>query len=347
MRSRTGGFGAETRSYNSCGNKLSSRNATREKGLRECRYNAIASRDGDGFAIILGEREMNAGAGADVMRRTRFLLVDGDKGPLAAIEKFLLACGAPHVYTAPAPLAALRILQDPLAKVDCVICAHKHGTISGLQFLQGLRAGRWGPGRIQNVKFILMMGQFDVSAIQTADRSGVSGYYIGVPKPKALLAEIIKALTAEKAISPFPAFQVAHVNMGGADFVLVPFDESFAHADVGAQQVAVGQMQTLMQEQLLAGAVTPVWETADHGVGYFAPPQFHVALGGLTLDFLHSNLNREITVLQPPPFAVLSSAGSDAYAEYIASERKKTQGPDDVLYLAGFEAPRGVNGGPP
>lgn len=290
---------------------------------------------------------MNAGAGADIMRRTRFLLVDSDKGPLAAIEKFLLACGAPHVYTAPAPLAALRILQDPLAKVDCVICAHKHGTISGLQFLQGLRAGRWGPGRIQNVKFILMMGEFDVPAIQTADRSGINGYYIGVPKPKALLAEIVKALTAEKGISPFPAFQVAHVNMGGADFVLVPFDESFARADVGAQQVAVGQMQTLMQEQLLAGAVTPVWETADHGIGYFAPPQHHAALGGLTRDFLHSNLNREITVLQPPPFAVLSSVGSDAYAEYVASKQQTTQGPGDVLYLAGFEAPRGVNGGAP
>ena len=289
---------------------------------------------------------MNAGAGAEVVRRTRFLLVDDDKGPLGAIEKFLLACGAPHVYATPAPLAALRILQDPLAKVDCVICAHKHGTISGLQFLQGLRVGRWGPGRIQNVKFMLMMGQFDVSAVQTADRSGVNGYYIGVPKPKPLLAEIIKTLTAEKAVSTLPAMQVAHVNVGGGDFILVPFDASFARAAVSAQQGAVSQLQTLMQEQLLAGAVTPVWETENHGVAYFAPPQHHAALGGLTRDFLHSNLNREITVLQPPPFAVLSSVGSDAYAEYVASKQQNAQGPGDVLYLAGFEAPSGVNGGP-
>lgn len=49
---------------------------------------------------------MNAGAGAEVVRRTRFLLVDDDKGPLGAIEKFLLACGAPHVYATPTPLAA-------------------------------------------------------------------------------------------------------------------------------------------------------------------------------------------------------------------------------------------------
>lgn len=290
---------------------------------------------------------MSASADADIMRRTRFLLVDDNKGALVAIEKFLLACGALQVHVAPAPLAALRILQDPLAKVDCVICAHKHGAISGLQFLQGLRAGRWGGGRIQNVKFMLMMAQFDLSAIQTADRSGVSGYYIGVPKPKALLAAIIKTLTATTGISPLPALQVAHVNMGGADFVLVPFDASFANAGVSDQQGAVVQMQTLMQEQMLAGAVTPVWETADHGVGYFAPAQFHAALAGLTLDYLHSNLNREITVLRPPPFAVMSSAGSDAYAAYLAAEDQKQPAADDVLYLAGYEVPpAGGNGGP-
>jgi hypothetical protein len=167
-----------------------------------------------------------------------------------------------------------------------------------------------------------------------------------VPKPKPILAEIIKTLTAEKAVSPLPAMQVAHVNMGGGDFILVPFDASFARAAVSAQQGAVSQLQTLMQEQLLAGAVTPVWETENHGVAYFAPPQHHAALGGLTRDFLHSNLNREITVLQPPPFAVLSSVGSDAYAEYVASKQQTTQEPGDVLYLGGFEAPRGVNGGP-
>lgn len=293
---------------------------------------------------------MNGIADADVIRRTRFLVVDGDKAALSGVEQILTACGALQVHLAAAPLVALRTLQDPLARVDCVICAHKRGTITGLQFLQGLRSGRWGGGRIQNVKFILMMAGLDVSAVQLADRSGVSGYCIGALNPKGLVADIMKALTAARAVSPLPTMQVAHINMSGADFILVPFDPSFARADLGSQQGAVGQLQTLMQEHLLAGAVTPVWETPERAIGYFAPPQHHARLAALTPDFVRGNLNREITVLRPPPFAVLSSPGSEAYAALLAAERQGATGAesaDDVLYLKGFEAPaRGVNGSP-
>ncbi len=290
---------------------------------------------------------MSVIAGADVFRRTRFLVVDGDKAALNSLEQYLTACGAPQVYQAAAPLAALRILQDPHARVDCVICAHKRGTITGLQFLQGLRSGRWGGGKVQNVKFILMMAQLDVSAVQVADRSGISGYYIGELNPKNFAAEVIKALTGTRAISPLPAMQVAHVNMSGADFILVPFEASFARAAPAAQQSTIGQLQTLMKEQLLAGAVTPIWETPEHAIGYFAPPQHHTRLAALTPDFVRGNLNREITLLRPPPFAVLSSPGSPAYAALMAAEQNAAQGADDVLYLKGYEAPApGVNAGP-
>jgi len=99
----------------------------------------------------------------------------------------------------------------------------------------------------------------------------------------------------------------------------------------------MGDLQTLMQEQQLGGAVTPIWETPDRGVGYFAPPQFHAALASLTLDFVQSNLNREISVLRPPPFAVLASPGSPAYAALMASEQAGVQEVDGVLYLKGYE----------
>lgn len=280
---------------------------------------------------------MSPTADAEVFRRTRFLLVDTDKGAINAIEKFLLACGSPQVHKAPAPIEALRVLQDAHAKVDCVICTHRKGNATGVQFLQGLRAGRWGGTRIQHVKFILMMMEFDLDAVQAADRSGVSGYYIGVPRPRALAAAIVKALTSEKGVSPLPALQVAHVNVSGADFVLVPIDESFAHADPSVQQNTVGQLQNLMREQQLAGAVTPVWETADHGLGYFAAPEFHAQLSGITPDFVQTNLNREMTVLRPPPFAKLSSPGSEAYTAYLKAEDEKVAGMDDVLDLSGFE----------
>jgi CheY-like chemotaxis protein len=278
-------------------------------------------------------------ADGDVIRRTRFLIVDGDKAALSTAEQYLLACGAPKVFLTSAPLAALRILQDAHARVDCVICAHKRGTITGLQFLQGLRAGRWGGGRIQSVKFILMMSQLDVSAVQVGDRSGISGYYIGDLKQQSLAEEIVKALTSKGLVSPLPTMKVAHVNMGGADFVLVPFDTGFSQADPASQQGVMSQLASEMQEQQLGGAVTPVWETPGHGVGYFAAPQHHARLAGLTLDFLNANLNREISVVRPPAFAVLTSPGSAAYTAYMASERKGSGGPDDVLDLTGYEVP--------
>ena len=284
-------------------------------------------------------------ADPEIIRKTRFLIVDGDKAALATIEQYLKALGSPQVVAASAPLVALRTLQDPRARIDCLICAHKRGTITGLQFLQGLRSGRWGPGRVQNVKFMLMMPTLDVPAVQVADRSGVSGYYIGELQQIPFAVEVIKMLSAERGLSPLPAMQVAHVNFGGADFIFVPFDPSFAHADPGAQQRAVIQVQNLMQEQMLGGDVTPVWETPNTGLGYFAAPHHHQRLAGLTMDFVKTNLNRELTMVQPPAFAVLSSPGSAAYAAMMAGGGH-TPGADDVLYLKGFEAEqRGVNGG--
>lgn len=302
---------------------------------------------------------MNEKAGGDVIRRTRFLLVDGDKKALETVEQFLKSSGAPQVYTATAPILGLRVLQDANTRVDCVICAHKSGTITGLQFLQTLRSGRWGVG-IRAVKFILLMSRLDVAAAQAADASGVSGYYVGALAREPFLVEIAAALASERGVSPLPKMQVAHVNMGGADFIFVPTDAGFAQADPGNQQKVMGEMQSLMQAQQLAGAVTPVWEQPDHSVGYFAAPQHHARLAKLTFDFVRANLNRELTVLQPPRYAKLSSPGSAAYAALMAEGGNTDLGTGE-LNLKGYEARddapgsggvsggapgRGVNGGP-
>lgn len=282
---------------------------------------------------------MNEIAGSGAIRQTRFLLVDGDKAALAAAENILKAAGAPQVYLAGAPILALRVLQDANTRVDCVICAHKRGNITGLQFLQSLRAGRWGAGRIKQVKFVLTMDRLDVQAVQTADAAGASGYYVGQLEPRAFIEDIAKALSNDGGVSPLPKMKVAHVNMSGVDFVFVPTDGAFAQAAPANQQEVMSSLQALMQEQMLAGAVTPVWEKPDHGVGYFAAPQYHALLAGaLTMDFVRTNLNRELTVLRPPRYATLSSPGSAAYAAYLAEEAGNTALGDGALNLSGYEA---------
>jgi len=274
--------------------------------------------------------------GLSVIRSTRFLVVDGDKETLAGVEEFLRSAGAPQVYQAPAPLVALRTLQDARSNVDCIICAHKSGSITGLQFLQSLRAGRWGSGKVRTTKFILMMNRLDVAAVQVADNSGANGYYIGELFRDAFLTEIAKALTSPRVESPLPKMQVAHVNMSGVDFIFVPMESGFGAADPRAQQQVMGDLQTMMQEQLLAGAVTPVWESADRSVGYFAAPQYHALLAALTLDFVQTNLNRELTALRPPPYVPLSSPGSQAYADFLAAEMGRGQPSDGPLDLGAY-----------
>jgi CheY-like chemotaxis protein len=274
-----------------------------------------------------------------IIRNTRFMIVDGDKAALSTGDQFLRSAGAPQVYLAPAPLVALRTLQEPRSNIDCIICAHKSGTITGLQFLQALRAGRWGGGKVRATKFILMMQRLDVAAVQVADNAGTNGYYIGELHRDAFITEIAKALHAPRVQSPLPKMQVAHVNMSGVDFIFVPMDAGFGSADPGSQQQVVGELQTMMQEQLLAGAVTPVWGSAETGMGYFAAPQYHALLAALTLDFVRSNLNRELTALRPPPYVPLSSPGSRAYADFLASQAGGAESAYDPVDLAEYRVP--------
>jgi len=278
-------------------------------------------------------------AGIDVFRQTRFLLVDEDKTALAIIERILRTVGAPQVYLAVSPVIGLRVLQEVNTRVDCVICTHKSGNISGLEFLQNLRAGRWGTGRIKQVKFILTMDHFDLAAVQAADAAGASGYCIGKLEPVAFVKEIYKALMSDVGVSPLPKMKVAHVNMSGVDFVFVPTDAGFAQAIPSNQQKVIIDLQALMREKMLGGAITPVWENPDKNVGYFAAPQHQSILAAsLTMDFVRANLNRVLTVLRPPRYATLSSRGSSAYAEYLAASDPEHHLRDGVLDLSGYEA---------
>ena len=56
------------------------------------------------------------------------------------------------------------------------------------------------------------------------------------------------------------------------------------------------------------------------------------------MDFVRTNLNRELTVLRPPRYATLSSPGSAAYAAYLAEEAGGTSLGDGELNLSGYEA---------
>ena len=172
-----------------------------------------------------------------VIHRKRFLIVDGDREVLDSLERYLLMEAAPKVYKAKAPLAALRILQDDNTAVDCVICANKHGKISGMEFLQNLRTGRWGGPSVRDVNFFLMMEKEDEAIIRTADSLNVTGYIFGELDRISAIETINQVLELGESQSPLMKCPIAHVRLGGADVIAVAFDKSFGQAPQDEQQL--------------------------------------------------------------------------------------------------------------
>ena len=235
-----------------------------------------------------------------VIHRKRFLIVDGDREVLDSLERYLMMEAAPKVYKAKAPLAALRILQDDNTAVDCVICANKHGKISGMEFLQNLRTGRWGGPSVRDVNFILMMDKEDEAIIRTADSLNVTGYLFGELDRISAIETINKVLEHCESQSPLMKCPIAHVRLGGADVIAVAFDKSFGDAPQEEQQQTIQDIHVAAKECRIGGQVVPVWEDENGRTMFLAPSNYHAALKDISVDSVWRNLNREIPIKKTP-----------------------------------------------
>ncbi len=231
-----------------------------------------------------------------IISRTRFLLVDGDKSVLDKLERYLLMAAAPKVYTVTSPLLALRIMQDRRTPVDCVICPNKQGRISGLEFLQNLRTGRWGGGALRDIKFILMMKDMEQSLVQIADSFYVNGYITGEIERDGVTNAIVRALTGAETNSPLVRQPIAHLNLGGQNVLLMPLSHLFADLAAEKQQALVEAAQTAAGVARILGQVIPIWSLGEGRTGFLAPPQFHSALASVTIDYAQRNLNQTVSV---------------------------------------------------
>ncbi len=155
--------------------------------------------------------------------QTRFLVVESDPRAVEGLRRFLTTEGAARVQTALDPILALRVLQDRNVTVDCVICAHRPEMYSGIDFLTGLRSGRWGGLALQNVKFILMLPALDDQAIAAADRARVTGFIIGGLDRANVRQSIVRALEPHGPDKPAPNFKVAPLRAGEADLIVALF----------------------------------------------------------------------------------------------------------------------------
>ena len=134
-----------------------------------------------------------------IINRTQFLVIDEIPANLKLIERYLMMSAAAKVRTAQSPLLALRILQDPRTPADCVMCAQNMSPMSGLEFLQNLRTGRYGSHALNDIKFILMMKEKDDAIIQVANSYRVNGVIFGALDRTTMTQSVVNALTPSPA----------------------------------------------------------------------------------------------------------------------------------------------------
>jgi CheY-like chemotaxis protein len=245
------------------------------------------------------------------INRTKFLIVDDLPARSELVERYLLLSSARQVRKASAPLAALRIMQDARTQVDCVLCAHEFKPMSGLEFLQNIRAGRYGSRSIAEIKFILMLRQRDEHVIQAATSVGVNGHIIGAFDRDSLTGLITQALkeqptTPSKADAPGSLFlsdvskgaviKLAHIRVQGTDLIIVPFEQSFGEKSPQEQQHAFNALRENVDRARLQGELVPVWETRIGGMAFLAPQGLHPYFQSISFDFVRANLNRELRI---------------------------------------------------
>lgn len=91
-----------------------------------------------------------------------------------------------------------------------------------------------------------------------------------------------------------PRFNVAHLREQGQDMVIVPLDSTFGAKLSSEQRSITAELQARSRSAGLAGVVVPVWDTGGGRMGFIAPRPWHPFFSGLTLNWVLTNINREI-----------------------------------------------------
>jgi len=256
------------------------------------------------------------------IQRTRFMLIDDIVPRRELLERYLLLSSALHVRHTSSPLAALRVMQDPRTPVDCVICAHEFQPLSGLEFLQNLRGGRYGGRLLSETKFILMLKRRDDSVLQAAKALRVNGHIVGAfdrDSLTELVSQLLHANDASAAAetasdelllseSSGPRIKVAHLRVQGIDLVIVPVDSGYGAKSPEELQAEIAMLRASATQANLHGEVVPVWANGEAGMAFIAPINFHPYFRSINLDFVAANLNRDI-YLEHSAAPVASSLG--------------------------------------
>jgi len=134
-----------------------------------------------------------------------FMVIDDNAASCDLVEGILTHAAVGTVMKAPSVFAAAGMLTAPGAKIDCIICDHHMDGMTGLAFLQRIRAGK-NAIVPRELPFILLTGDTTADVVQTARALDVSGLIKKPISVGAVLKSIHLALGREMHLKPAAAY---------------------------------------------------------------------------------------------------------------------------------------------
>lgn len=131
----------------------------------------------------------------------RFLVVDDDRAILELVDAMLRMSGAGSVIKAVSALAALNILADQQKRCDCIVCDQSMHTMTGLELLKDIRAGRHSfiP---RDIAFIMLTSHGEESVVRSAIELDVNSYIMKPVSKDSLVKALHRAFGRPIVLKP-------------------------------------------------------------------------------------------------------------------------------------------------
>jgi hypothetical protein len=92
-----------------------------------------------------------------------------------------------------------------------------------------------------------------------------------------------------------PKYKVAHIREQGQDMIIFPLATSFAQKTESDQNEELGVLEFRANGAGFRGAAVAVWDAGSGQMGFRGPTQWHPFLRSINLQFVITNINKEVS----------------------------------------------------
>jgi hypothetical protein len=92
-----------------------------------------------------------------------------------------------------------------------------------------------------------------------------------------------------------PTYKVAHLREQGQDMIIFPLESSYGRLTDSDQIKELQMLEFRAHAAGLAGTAVAVWDAGSGRLAFRGPTKWQPFLRGLSLHFVHSNINKDIS----------------------------------------------------